>query len=110
LPRGRSHYFALYKNGRDISRKKRQKNIKNTKGYNYQHITATIDKCTFHILEVFMRTILPIEEVRQNEIRIVNLDNIEEPGIGWRSQRVEIVLFISIVLAIFDRRENWYDI
>ena len=33
--------------------------------------------------DIFMRTTLPVEVVRQNENGIINLDNAEGPGTHW---------------------------
>jgi len=81
--------------------------------YNYNNWQIA---CTFHIWEVFLCVLpigtLPIGGIRHNESGIVNLDNDEGLVTHWvrRTQRVgRVVLFILMVLAIFDHRENWCD-
>jgi len=52
---------------------------------------------------VCVRTTLSIRGVRQNESGIVNLVNAERSSTHWVAYAKNLLLFISIVLAIFKR-------
>jgi len=75
---GKGLYLGSYKSGQGIisrKKKKRRKNVKNSRRYNNEHTIGSTGKTHACFRGVFMHDALPISDAHRNENGIVNLDD-----------------------------------
>ena len=89
---GRGIYLAPYKRRQGIARKKKKNVDETTEGIITDMLRWQLAKRMGipYFRGIFMRTTLPVKEIHQNESGIVNLYNVEGPGIHWVCEKREL--------------------